>query len=138
MDDVDARLLHRAHVERVRVDELHDDDAEQVLVADAGGRHDVRQGSRAGRAAWTCRDCGEWFVANSLKMPCARLRLLVHDRVASPSINTFGSMSPVSGTTFPPSFSAYAMASESGWHGTGITSSGGTRSSARESGAGPR
>src|SRR4051812_43654013 len=34
MDDVDARLLHRAHVERVGVDELHDQDAEEVLVAE--------------------------------------------------------------------------------------------------------
>ena len=42
----------------------------------------------------------------------------------SPCSSTFGSIMPVSGMTLPSSFSAYAIARQSGWHGTGITSLG--------------
>ena len=38
MDDVHTRFLHRTHIECVRIDELHDEDAEDVFVAETVGR----------------------------------------------------------------------------------------------------
>jgi hypothetical protein len=40
--DVDAGLLDRAEIEALRVDELHDEDAEEVGVAEVG-RGDLRE-----------------------------------------------------------------------------------------------
>ena len=41
--DVDARLFHAAHVEVMRVEELHDDDAENVVVRHRLGHFHQRQ-----------------------------------------------------------------------------------------------
>jgi hypothetical protein len=41
--DMHARLLHAAHVEVMRVEELHDDDAKNVVVGHVRRRIDQRQ-----------------------------------------------------------------------------------------------
>src|SRR5260370_12604608 len=55
VDDVDAGLFHGAHVESVRVEELHDEDAKDIFVAETRGSGNARQaaeqiaqGSRSG------------------------------------------------------------------------------------------
>src|SRR5260370_12486821 len=43
VDDVDAGLFHGAHVESVRVEELHDEDAKDIFVAETRGSGNARQ-----------------------------------------------------------------------------------------------
>ncbi len=73
MDDVNAGLLDAANVEGVGVEELNDEDAENILVAEFGGRGD--SGEAAEEFAQRCCarlkrvSCGEVFekaIADSL------------------------------------------------------------------------
>ena len=66
VDDVDAGFLDAAYVERVGVDELHDDDAEDVFVGDVVGDEDFgKTAEKLRRVPAPLR--GEWLVAKSLK-----------------------------------------------------------------------
>ena len=100
VDDVDAGLLHAPHVEVMRVEELHDDHAEDVVVGDVRRARRPAAGSRAVAAA-TCADepglapvekslnswsRSGWFCSYMIVLP-------------SPCSSTCGSTMPVSGVT---------------------------------------
>src|SRR6266700_1178427 len=83
MDDVDAGFFDAADVKGVRVNELDDEHAENVLVAEVGGRGDLRQAAkeftqrvRARLRRVVCCEKFEKAVADSLLF-------LIDDRVAS-------------------------------------------------------
>ena len=70
--DVDAGFFDAAEVEGLGVDELDDEDAEEVVVAEVFGARTCGRQQRSSRRvlAW---DCGEWLVEKSLKIWLRRL-----------------------------------------------------------------